>query len=271
MQISTRVDLDGFFDFDAISNDGHRMFLIQNVNGKQYYVRLYDVAAGKLDPYPVVDKSEGGEAMTGIRLSGIASTTGGWLFSMYVRDHANPFVHALSLDTPLAFCLDLRGGGYADDGAAMQWTLAMSPSGTDLYAANASSGDVARIGMSGGTPRIIRTEHLAQPGAVASLIKTVQAKEVGGNTAVVSADGKTVAVGGLTGIVWIDSQTLKVRERALSGWPVASVGLSPDGRTLYAVSEGGRVAVITMATAKVVTTFDLTGGQPMALMRVAAA
>ena len=125
--------------------------------------------------------------------------------------------------------------------------------------------------MSGGTPRIIRTEHLAQPGAVASLIKTVQAKEVGGNTAVVSADGRTVAVGGPSGIVWIDSQTLKVRERALSGWQVASVGLSPDGHTLYAVSEGGRVAVIAMATAKVVTTFDLTGGQPMALMRVAAA
>src|SRR6266581_9317780 len=82
MQISARVDLDGFFDFDAISNDGNRMYLIQNVNGKQYYVRLYDVAAGKLDPNPVVDKSEGGEAMTGIRLSGVPSAGGNWLFSM---------------------------------------------------------------------------------------------------------------------------------------------------------------------------------------------
>jgi hypothetical protein len=271
MKISARVDLAGFFDFDAISNDGNRLFLIQYVNGKQYYVRFFDVAAGKLDPYPVVDKSEGGDAMTGIRLSGIASTGGGWLFSMYVRDHANPFVHALSLDTPMAFCLDLRGGGYADDGAAMQWTLAMSPSGTDLYAANAASGDVARIGMSDGTPRIIRTERLAQPGTVAGLIKTVQAKEVGGNTAVVSADGRTVAFGGMSGIVWVDGQTLKVRERALSGWPVASLGLSPAGNTLYAVSEGGRVAVIAMATGKVGTIFDLRGGQPMALMRVAAA
>jgi len=271
MQISARVDLDGFFDFDAISNDGHRMFLIQNVNGKQYFVRLYDVAAGKLDPYPVVDKNEGGEAMTGIRLSGVPAPGGGWLFSMYVRDHSNPFVHALSLDNPLAFCLDLRGGGYADDGTAMQWALAMSPTSTDLYAVNAASGDVARIGMSDSAPRIIRAERLAQPGAVAGLIKTVQAKEVGGNTAVVSADGKTVAVGGPSGIVWIDSQTLKVRERALSGWQVASVGLSPDGHTLYAVSEGGRVAVIAMATANVVTTFDLTGGQPMALMRAAVA
>ena len=271
MKISASVDLAGFFEFDAISNDGNRMFLIQYVNGKQYYVRLFDVAAGKLDPYPVVDKNEGGDAMTGLRLSGVPATGGEWLFSMYVRDHANPFVHALSLDTPLAFCLDLRGGGYAEDGTAMQWTLAMSPTGTDLYAANAASGDVARIGMSDGTPRIIRTERLAQPGAVAGLIKSVQAKEVGGNTAVVSADGKTVAVGGMSGIVWIDSQTLKVRERALSGWPVSSLGLSPDGTTLYAVSQGGRVAVITMATAKVSTIFDLTGGQPMALMRVAAA
>jgi hypothetical protein len=269
LRISARVDLDGFYDFDAISNDGKRMFLIQYVNGKQYYVRFFDVAAGKLDPYPVVDKNEGGDAMTGIRLSGIAATGGGWLFSMYVRDHANPFVHALSLDTPLAFCLDLRGGGYADDGTAMQWTLAMSPTSTDLYAVNAASGEVARIGMSDGTPRIIRTERLAKPGAVAGLIRTVQAKEVGGNTAVVSADGKTVAVGGLSGIVWIDSQTLAVRERALTSWQVASVGLSPDGKTLYAVSQGGRVAEIAMATATIGTMFDLTGGQPMALMRVA--
>ncbi len=209
--------------------------------------------------------------MTGIRLSGLPAAGGGWLFSMYVRDHSNPFVHALSLDNPLAFCLDLRGGGYADDGTAMQWALAKSPTSTDLYAVNAASGDVARIGMSDSAPRIIRAERLAQPGAVAGLIKTVQAKEVGGNTAVVSADGKTVAVGGPSGIVWIDSQSLKVRQRALSGWPVASVGLSTDGHTLYAVSQGGRVAVIEMATAKVGTIFDLTGGQPMALMRVAAA
>src|SRR4051794_23157053 len=109
MQISASINLDGFFDFDAISNDGHRMFLIQYVNGKQYYVRMYDVAAGKLDPNPVVDKNGGGEAMTGIRLSGVPAAGGDWLFSMYVRDHSNPFVHALSLDNPLAFCLDLRG------------------------------------------------------------------------------------------------------------------------------------------------------------------
>ena len=233
-------------------------------------MRLFDIAAKKLDP-PVVDKNEGGDAMTGVRLSGVASTGGSWLFSMYIRDHANPFVHALSLDSSLAFCLDLRGGGYAEDGTAMLWTLAMSPTGTEVYAANAASGDIAKISISDGTPRIIRTERLAQPGAVAGLIKTVQAKEVGGNTAVVSSDGKTVAVGGMSGVVWIDSQSLKARERALSGWHVASLRPSPDGKTLYAVSEGGRVAVITMATAKVATYFDLNGGQPVALMRVAAA
>jgi len=271
MKVASRVDLDGFFDFDAISNDGNRLYLIQNLNGKQYYVRDYDVRAQKLDPYPVVDKQEGGDPMTGIRLSGVASTGGGWLFSVYVRDHSNPFVHALSLDNPLAFCLDLRGSGYAEDGTAMQWTIAISPGGTDIYAANQASGDVAHIGLSDGTPRIVRAVRFGQPGAVAGLIKTVQAKEVGGNTAVVSADGKTVAVGGLSGVVWIDTQSLKVRERALSDWTIASLGLSPDGKTLYAVSEGGRVAVIAMATATVGTIFDLSAGEPMALMRVAAA
>ena len=271
MQIAARIDLDGFFDFDAISNDGKRLYLIQYLNGRQYYVRDYDIGARTLDPHPVVDKNDGSDAMTGIRLSGVAPTGGGWLFSVYVRDHSNPFVHALSLDNTLAFCLDLRGGGYADDGTAMQWAIAMSPSGADIYAVNQASGDVAHIGLSDGTPRIVRAERLGQPAAVAGLIKTAQAKEVGGNAAVVSTDGKTVAVGGSSGVVWIDAQNLKVRERALSSWQIASLGLSPDGATLYAVGEGGRVAVITMATASVATMFDLSGGQPMALMRVAAA
>src|SRR5690242_3695465 len=79
MRMAKRVDLDGFFDFDAISNDGVRLYVIQFVNGKEYFVRVYDTRTGKLDPYAVVDKSEGGEAMAGLRLSGVATNNGGWL------------------------------------------------------------------------------------------------------------------------------------------------------------------------------------------------
>jgi hypothetical protein len=271
MRMERRVDLQGFFDFDAISNDGNRLYLIQFLNGKEYFVRLYDASAGKLDPYAVVDKSEGGEAMAGLRLSGVASSNGGWLFSMYVRDHANPFVHALSLDGPLAFCLDLRGGGYSDDGNAMQWSLAMSPTSTDVFAANLASGDVARIVMREGAPVIDKTARIPRAGATAGLIKTVSAKEFGGNTAVVSVDGKTLALAGYPGVVWLDTSSFAVGHRALTDWRVTSLALSPNGQNLYALSDGGRIAQLSMGSASVVDTFSLSGGQPLALMRVAAA
>ena len=71
--------------------------------------------------------------------------------------------------------------------------------------------------------------------------------------------------------MWIDTATLEVRHRALDGWRIRSLGLSPDGRSLYAVSEGGVIAELSMASGAINGRFDLADGQPMALMRVAAA
>ena len=97
----------------------------------------------------------------------------------------------------------------------------------------------------------------------------VHLKELGGNAAVVSLDGNTLVVAGGSGLVWIDTQALAVRHRSLTDWRIGSVGLSPDGRNPYAMSDGGKVAEISMASARVGATFDLSGGQPLAIMRVA--
>ena len=80
-----------------------------------------------------------------------------------------------------------------------------------------------------------------------------------------------MVVGGPAGVAWIDASSLKVRSRTLDGWHIASVGLSPDGHTLYAVSDAGRIAEIATGSAAVVGIFDPLAGKPMALMRVAAA
>jgi DNA-binding beta-propeller fold protein YncE len=270
MKIARRIDLPGFFNFDAISNDGKRLYLIQMIDGKSYYVRWYDLAAGRLDPAIVFDKNEGGNAMTGLRISGVASADGNWQFGMYVRERANPFIHALSLHDPIAFCLDLQGSGYAQDGAAMQWAVALSPDGSTVYAANLGTGDIARIGVSNGLPQVLQRSHVAQALSKGGLIKSVDAKELGGNSAVVSADGHTLIVASSSGVFWIDTEKLAIQRRALADWRIWSVGLSPDGKSVYAVSDGGKIAQLAMSTAAVVTTFDLAGGQPLALMRVAA-
>lgn len=256
-----RVNLAGQFHFDAVSNDGMRLYLIQLLNGKEYYVRLYDVPTGALTDNIVVDKSNGEQSMTGVRLSGVASPDGHWLFSMYVRENEGPFIHALSLDGPFAFCLDLPGGGYATNAAEKQWSLVMNRSGSRLYAVNGATGTVAEVDSSNQfQPQVTRTVNF-----------TATRSSVGGSgAAVLSADGKTLVTSGGYGIVWVDTTTLTTRMRSLRDWRVSSLGLSPDGRTLYAVRDSGAIAELNMRSGGVSATFDPAEGQPLALMRVAA-
>jgi hypothetical protein len=266
------IELHGFFEFDAVSNDGMRIFLIEFASTSIYRVRFYDVAAGRLDPYAVVDKSEGGEAMTGIRLSGVPSPDGRWLFSVYAREHASPFVHALDLNSSIAFCLDLPGSGYAsgsDD--AMRWSLALSADGTHLYAANGMLGVVTEISnLPDGVPTVVRTTQLNKAAAsTGGLIMDVEAKEMGLGGAVLSADGRTLVVTGSAGVVWVDTETMRKSRHELDTWRVWGLALSPDGKMLYAVNDAGMIAELPMAGGPGIR-FVGAQGQPLALIRVEA-
>ena len=259
-RIAQAANLAGSFRFDAISDDGQRLYLIQYLNGKEYYVRLYDVASHRLDANIVIDKSNGEQSMTGTRLSGITTPGGDWLFSMYVRESDGPFVHALNLTGPFAFCLDLPGHGYASSGAEKQWSMAMDETGTTLYAVNTATGVVAYIDNSQQfNPQLKRTAHITSGRSIG----------VGSNAAILSRDGRWLVAAGSSGVMWIDTTTLGVRMRALSDWQVWSLTLSPDGTEVYAMSAGGRVADLATKTGQVLSTFDTTEGTPLALMRVA--
>ncbi|TMC52662.1 MAG: hypothetical protein E6J20_10740 [Chloroflexi bacterium] len=259
--VAHRIDLAGHFRFDAISNDGNRLYLIQLLNGKEYYVRLYDVPTASLTDNIVVDKSSGEQSMTGVRLSGVASPDGHWLYSMYVREDGGPFVHALSLDGPFAFCLDLPGHGYATNPAEKQWSLVMNNTGTRVYAVNGATGTIAEIDNSNQyQPQVTRTVN----------IPTVRSAGSGSGGAVISPDGRTIVTATGSGIVWVDSAHLIAGMRSLNDWHVSSLGLSPDGRNLYAVRDSGAIAEIAMSSAEVTARFDPAEGQPLALMRVAA-
>jgi hypothetical protein len=265
------IELHGFFEFDAVSNDGMRIYLIEYVSSSVYRVRFYDRAAGRLDPYVVVDKSEGGEAMTGVRLSGVASPDGRWLFSVYAREHDSPFVHALDLNSSVAFCLDLPGSGYATSDAAMRWSLALSADGTHLYAANGLLGQVTEIlNFPDGVPTLRRTTPISQAAASAGgLIQDVEAKELGISGAVLTPDGKTLVVTGATGVLWVETATMQSGRHELDDWRVASLALSPDGKMLYAVADGGMIAELPMAGGPGVR-FAGAQGQPLGLVRVEA-
>jgi hypothetical protein len=267
-----QVNLNGLFGFDAVSNDGRRIFLIEYLDGNQYRVRFYDLGAGRLDPNVIFDKSDGSSAMAGVRLSGVASHDGQWLYSVYVRSDKSAFIHALNLDVPFALCLDLPGSGYSTNPDEFQWSLAMNAAGTHLYAANGATGIVTDLPIDGGTPGQMRAARLnnSQSGAIFGVMN-VEAKEFGGNAAAVSPDGRTLVIAGKTGLVWIDTASLKASARLLLDWRVWSLGMSPDGSTVYAVNDAGMIAALPMAGTHSATTFGGAGGQPLALIRVAAA
>ncbi len=268
-----RVDLDGFFQFDAVSNDGHRIYLIQYVSSTEYYVRFYDVGALGLDPTIIFDKSDGSAAMAGLRLSGVASPDGHWLYSVYIRQDKGAFIHALSMDSPLAFCIDLPGSGYSSNADGFRWSLALSRDGSHLYAANGAMGIVADVDTAGnGVPSITRTVHIASNGPTASIFAhDVEAKEFGANGAVLSPDGRTLVMSGATGVVWLDTATLHAQSRQLTDWTVWSLALSPDGNMLYVVNDSGNIAEMSMTSPHVATMFGGAPGQPLALIRVEAA
>jgi hypothetical protein len=263
------IELKGWFEFDAISNDGRNLYLIQYVGPQQYHVRLYHVAMHQLDPNFVVEKgAPPNSTMAGIKMMSVPSPDGQWLYTLYAREHEGAFIHGLNLNgDPFAACIDLPGEGFSKDPNQFRWSLAISPDGLSLYAANGAMGVVTttRIGPNtfpalGPTWRI-GSQQPAPPGV----------KESGSNTSVVSPDGKTLIIAGGTGLIWIDTTRMEKRATALDSWRVWSVGLTPDGQKLYALNDAGNIAEVSMASASVGSRFDPAAGHPVALMRVAAA
>jgi hypothetical protein len=85
----------------------------------------------------------------------------------------------------------------------------------------------------------------------------------------VSPDGRTLVIAGKTGMVWVDTASLKVNDRQMADWTVWSLAISPDGSTVYAVNDAGMIAELPMTGAHTPNTFGGAAGQPLALIRVA--
>ncbi len=230
------IHVNGDFLFDALSNDGNSLYLIQKmIEPNHYRVRLYDVAAGLLMPQGIADKRDPNEPMNGIRGDSATDPTGNHVYTVYIRN-AGPFIHALPLGQPFAWCVDLPPSTHAND-IEMQfhWALAVSHDGLYLYAANAALRTVA-VMTTGDAPTVVRTGTVALSHAgslVAGLATDADAKgpRIGG--AALSADSRTLFTFGETGVIAIDTATLKVRARYLDPWRPDTMRMSSDGKWLY--------------------------------------
>lgn len=260
-----RISLTGSFSFDAISNDGQRLYLIESLAAAQpghYRVRMYDLAAGSLDPRVIIDKREFETAsMTGTRLSGIFSPDGAWQYSLYVNEGKSAFIHALNLDATYALCIDLPGGG--DQYQQSMWSLAATADGTVVYAVNPVLGEVGVVDMSSSGPpgdlsRVANFAPLSAVSQVGSLpVTEAEAKGIQIGSAALSLDERTLFATGFNGTVALDPSSLKVRRQILNG-AYESVVLSQDARWLFASSWDGpgvlRISPDTGASVKILKT-----------------
>jgi hypothetical protein len=110
-QIRGRVRLPGSWAFDAISPDGSLMYLTHYLGSpsqlyQPYEIRAFDWNTLKLYAGAIVDRREPDEKMTGRPLQRTGSPSG-WAYTLYMRSHKRPFVHALDTVHRRAFCIDL--------------------------------------------------------------------------------------------------------------------------------------------------------------------
>jgi hypothetical protein len=120
------IALGGDFEFDALSPNGERLYLIQHANvldQSRYVVRAYDVPSERLLPGRVADRTQKTWVMEGFPIARTMSTDGRWVYTLYGNPKGFPFVHALDTVRGVAHCIGLPWRGSANAVYNMRLTL----------------------------------------------------------------------------------------------------------------------------------------------------
>ena len=238
--ISKVIELAGSFEYDAISPDGSKLYVVEHLPGAvegRYQVRLVDVASGVLQEAIIADKRNLDEAMAGWPIAQVRRPDG-LVFTLY-RGAEHPFIHALNATEGWAVCIDLPAVRAHDAAAALDWGLAVAPDGRAVFAVNSTLG--LAVDVDPGELSVRRTGAV-QPLAAGSIVLAKfghQDAGPAGRRVVVAPDGRTIYAAGAAGILAIDATRLAETHRYLEGTAVASLGLNLDGRTIFALDAAG--------------------------------
>jgi hypothetical protein len=110
LRMREAIYLKGDFEFDAVSPNGKRLYLIQHRNvldQSRYVVRAYDVASNTLLPGRVADRTQKNWVMEGYPIARASSSDGRWVYTLYENPNGFPFVHALDTVRGVAHCITL--------------------------------------------------------------------------------------------------------------------------------------------------------------------
>ena len=220
------LDLPGNFGVDAVSTDGHYLYLIQHRAGEHYTVRAYDLRLDQLLPQPVVDKREPNENMQGLPLARTQNRS--WALTLYRRPSGVPFVHALMLNSVFAFCIDLPATARVGLSGLASWGVATQ--GTKLFVANAASGWVGVVQLAN-----FSVQYSASLGAQPR-------KGTVTRPLAASPDGTRLYLARPQGLISLDASTL-VPSEPLSRHAFDALALGPGGSVLYGAGDGSTQAL----------------------------
>jgi hypothetical protein len=126
LRMRDAIFLKGDFEFDALSPNGKRLYLIQHRNvldQSRYVVRAYDVASHRLLPGRVADRTQKTWVMEGYPISRATTPDGRWVYTLYGNPNGFPFVHALDTMRGVAHCVGLPWRGHQNAVYNMRLTL----------------------------------------------------------------------------------------------------------------------------------------------------
>jgi hypothetical protein len=265
VKLAAVAEVPGPFAYDAISDEGNSLYLIERITPRAaqalvavnpayaYRVRVYDVPARKMSETLVVDvklaaETSGDNAetridgiMNGIYQSSVPSRDGQWNFSFYYNPNRGPFIHVLHLNSRSAFCildLPIVPGGFDK---RLGWSLALTSSGRTLYAVNGPLGLVSAI--DGVTLKVGRTATVA---GLPSPTATIDSA----SSATLSQDARRLYFTAARGVALVDTRDFSLRGHFLGDRVVTSISLSQDSRRLYALSTDGTLWVLDATTGR---------------------
>jgi hypothetical protein len=252
LRLARIIELPGAFEYDTLSPDGRILYVVQHLDGEaggHYQVRAVDVSSGVLRDGVIVDKTHPEESMAGSPIAQVRRP-GGLVLTLY-RGPEHPFIHALNSTDAWAVCIDLPAGRSADDAASLDWGLTDGTDAASVFAVNASLGLAVEVDPSELAVR--RSASIATTAAAPIVLAKFGHGELGavGRRLVPSPDGALLFAAGRNGLTVIRTSDLTVVRTGLAGSPIDALGVTPDGRTLFALlRDGGRIVAVDTATGR---------------------
>jgi DNA-binding beta-propeller fold protein YncE len=238
------VNANGDLGFDAVSDDGRNLYLVEHlVPAPRYAVRVasFNGASGLASGILGQIKTAEPEVMNGLYHASVA-VGADWLLSLYSNPGRGPFIHALNTTQLYAQCIL----NIPDVPVALRpaWSMVHDPKHLKLYAVNGAGGVVSEVN----TAALVVTRSNIELSPAASTLASTPL-----HPAALSADGTRIYAAAEHGVIVIYTGDLTVHSRYLTDRLVDSVAVSEDGQRLYVVSNGA-ISKVEAASGKLLGT-----------------